>query len=104
MKKDMLQRSLSKLVRIEPAMQEYSDSGPLRGALDDDWLVQQVDPNIRLLNVQLSKEITIGLDSYVNFVEDPENKRVRNTHGVLVLKTQIYHHEGDLKTHVTIAP
>jgi hypothetical protein len=36
-KKDMLQRSLNRLVRIEPAMQDYSDGGSLRGSMDDDW-------------------------------------------------------------------
>lgn len=103
MKKDELRRSVGKLFRIQPAMQLYNDAGALRAPLDEAWILQKADAGeFTLRNPAEELDITLGMDSYVGFQEDPGTRL--GTVGVLVLKVQIYLFEDALHFQVVHAP
>jgi len=103
--KEQLKKNIGMHVRIQPAMQVYGDRGQLEGAHDDIWTVCDATNTELVLENQWNQfRFSLGFDSYVNFVEDPEGKRSRKIDGILVLKAQIYLYDGRLQFAPTIAP
>jgi hypothetical protein len=105
MNKEQFKKNLYHAFRVQPAMQLYERNGILRGSVDDAWIVTEIaDDSFKLRNRASDHTIQLGFDSLVNFVEDPAGKVQHQTQGILVLKAQLYMHEGLLKFAPTIAP
>jgi len=103
--KEQLKRSVYKHFRIQPAAQWYEPDGKLRGSIDDAWiLMAATEKSFILRNRPSDHTIELGFDSYVGFTEDPGGKVSHGTDGILVLKAQLYMHNGVLKFAPTIAP
>jgi hypothetical protein len=105
MNRQQFEKNLHRHFRIQPAMQLYEANGILRGPVDDAWIVTAItEKTFTLRNRATDHVIELSFDSYVNFAEDPAGKVQHQTEGILVLKVQLYMHEGVLKFAQTIAP
>lgn len=105
MNKEQLKKNVYKHFLIQPAMQLYESNGARRGSLDDAWILMgTTDKTFTLRNRASDYTIELGFDSYVGFTEDPGGKARHGTEGILVLKAQLYMHDGALKFAPTIAP
>lgn len=102
--KEQFKKNVGQRVRVQPALQLYADRGAPE-VHDDVWLIVRVtDDEFELENLWNQHHITLGFDSYFNFVIDAEGRK-RGTHaGILVLKAQLYMHAGRLDFAATIAP
>jgi hypothetical protein len=100
-----LKRSIGKHYRIQPCLLEFSDAAVDRGFLDDAWLLTAVtDDTLTLRHRDLGLDITLGLDSYVNFSKDPDRDAKLQVEGVLVLRSQVYKFAGALGSVFTKEP
>lgn len=105
MNREQFKKNVYKHFRIQPAVQWYESDGKLRGSVDDAWiLMAATDKTFTLRNRPSDHTIELGFDSYVGFTEDPGGKVSHGTEGILVLKAQLYMHDGVLKFAPTIAP